>query len=68
METICVEGGVYMNKEFHYYITYLIAARAGLCPNEAFKVAYSSQYVDDNDIVSEILNPQDEDYANYVIP
>ena len=55
-----------MNKEFHYYITYLIAARAGLSPGEAFKVAYSSQYVDDNDIVFKIRNPQGEAYTNYI--
>lgn len=55
-----------MNNEFHYYITYLIAARAGLSPGEAFAVAYSSQYVDDNDIVFEIRNPKGENYTNYV--
>ena len=55
-----------MNNEFHYYITYLIAARAGLSPGEAFTVAYSSQYVDDNDMVFEIWNQQGETYANYI--
>lgn len=37
-----------MNKEFHYDITYLIARRAGFSRDEAFLIAYTSQYTDDN--------------------
>ena len=38
-----------MNTEFHYYITYLIAAKAGFPAEEARLLAYASQYVDNND-------------------
>lgn len=39
-----------MEIEFHYYITYLIAARAGFSPAEATVVAHSAQAVDDNHV------------------
>ncbi|MBS0236414.1 MAG: hypothetical protein JSS50_03640 [Proteobacteria bacterium] len=37
-----------MNIEFHYHLTYIIALLAGYRPDQAYTVAYSSQYVDDN--------------------
>jgi hypothetical protein len=43
-----------MNIDFHYYLTYLLAERAGFDrkiksgETEAEIIAYSSQYVDDN--------------------
>ena len=37
-----------MNIEFHYYMTHLIALRAGFKPDDAFTIAYASQYTDDN--------------------
>ncbi len=37
-----------MNIEFHYNITYILARKAKFDPEEAFTLAYSSQYVDDN--------------------
>jgi hypothetical protein len=40
-----------MNCEFHYYITYILAIRAGYNSEIAYKIAYSSQFVDDNDIL-----------------
>lgn len=43
-----------MDIEFHYYMTYLIAAKAGLDSDQAHTIAYSSQYIDDNDMVFEI--------------
>ncbi|NLI91253.1 MAG: hypothetical protein GX434_03355 [Peptococcaceae bacterium] len=55
-----------MNTEFHYYITYLIAARAGFKSKEASLLAYSSQYVDDNDIVFEICKNTPYFYSNYI--
>ncbi len=39
-----------MDIEFHYYMTYLIAARAGFRPAEAAIIAQSAQEVDDNHI------------------
>jgi len=42
-----------MDIEFHYYILYLIAARAGYGPADSYKIAYSSQFVDNNVIFLE---------------
>lgn len=39
-----------MDIEFHYYMTYLIAARAGIAPVEAAIIAQSAQEIDDNHI------------------
>jgi hypothetical protein len=39
-----------MDIEFHYYMTYLIAARAGFPPAEAAIVAQAAQEIDDNHI------------------
>jgi hypothetical protein len=36
--------------EFHYYVTYLIAARAGFNPAQAAIIAHSAQAVDDNHV------------------
>ena len=38
-----------MDIEFHYYMTFLIAGKAGFGEEDAFTIAYASQYVDDND-------------------
>jgi hypothetical protein len=40
-----------MDIEFHYYMTYLIAARAGFAPAEAGIIAHSAQEIDDNHIL-----------------
>jgi len=37
-----------MDIEFHYYMTFIIARRAGFSPNDSSVIAYSSQYTDDN--------------------
>ena len=39
-----------MDIEFHYYMTYLIAVRAGFPPGEAAVIAQAAQEVDDNHI------------------
>lgn len=36
-----------MNIDMHYYAIYYLCIAAGLEPDEAYKIAYSSQYVDD---------------------
>ncbi len=54
-----------MDIEFHYYQT-LIAKRAGFGLNEAYKIAYASQYVDDNDIIFEINKDDAHYYKNYI--
>ncbi len=55
-----------MDIEFHYYMTYLISTYAGLKPKDARKIAYSSQYVDDNDIICEVDKGKGSSYRNYI--
>lgn len=55
-----------MDIEFHYYMTYLISAYAGLEPKAARKLAYCSQYVDDNDIICEVDKGKGSSYRNYI--
>jgi hypothetical protein len=54
-----------MDIEFHYYMTYIIALRAGFKADDAYTIAYSSQYTDDNDTPYEILG-EDVPYKNYI--
>lgn len=37
-----------MDIEFHYFMTHLVALRAGFKPGDAITIAYASQYTDDN--------------------
>ena len=37
-----------MDIEFHYYITFILSRKAGYSKEDAYKIAYSSQYTDDN--------------------
>lgn len=37
-----------MRKDFHYYALYYMSLCAGVEPDTAYKIAYSSQYVDDS--------------------
>ncbi len=55
-----------MDIEFHYYMTYLIAAKAGLDANGARVVAHSSQFIDDNDIAFEVNKGKGSAYRNYI--
>ncbi len=55
-----------MDIEFHYYMTYLIAARAGFSPTEARVIATASQYVDDNDVILEVEDEEGGLYRNYI--
>ena len=55
-----------MEIEFHYYMTYLIAARAGFSPGEAETVAYASQYVDKNNRIYKIDQGKPTAYENYI--
>ena len=55
-----------MNIEFHYYITYLIAARAGI-RDEALRIlAYASQLTDANDTVYPIREGRKVIYRNRI--
>jgi hypothetical protein len=55
-----------MNIEYHFYVTYIIALRAGYSERDAFKIAYSSQYTDDNDKTLEINKGGTDAYSNYI--
>ncbi|MBW2095557.1 MAG: hypothetical protein JRI80_11770 [Deltaproteobacteria bacterium] len=37
-----------MEKDFHYYVTYALAKKAGFSHEDSHIIAYASQYVDDN--------------------
>ena len=45
-----------MNIEFHYYVTYLLALKAGFDKIASYKIAYSSQFVDDNKTVVSVVD------------
>ncbi|MBI5211813.1 MAG: hypothetical protein HY957_00380 [Nitrospirae bacterium] len=55
-----------MDIEFHYYITYIIALKAGFKSDEAYKIAYSSQFVDDNTAEFKIGKETPDEYGNYI--
>jgi hypothetical protein len=55
-----------MDIEFHYYMTFLIAAKAGFGQDDACTIAYSSQYVDDNDMIYEINKDKAQYNRNYI--
>ncbi|OGW52307.1 MAG: hypothetical protein A2Y81_06275 [Nitrospirae bacterium RBG_13_43_8] len=54
-----------MDREFHYYMTYIIALKAGFKVDDAYTIAYASQYTDDNDTTYEILGDE-APYKNYI--
>lgn len=56
-----------MDSEFHYYITGIIAHRAGFTKEESTIIAYASQLVDDNAIIYNVKDKEtNEIYSNYV--
>ena len=56
-----------MDIEFHYYLTGIIAHRAGFTTDEARIIAYSSQFVDDNHVILNVKEKGDgEVYSNYI--
>ncbi|MGJ3251084.1 MAG: DUF6765 family protein [Elainellaceae cyanobacterium] len=55
-----------MDIEYHYYINYLVAAKAGFPPKDAEIIAYASQYVDENHKIYQINVGQSTAYANYI--
>lgn len=55
-----------MDIEFHYYMTYLIATKAGLDADNSRILAHSSQFIDDNDIVFEVDKGKGFAYRNYI--
>ena len=56
-----------MDFEFHYYITGLIAQRAGFSEDDAKIITYASQFVDDNDVVLNVTDRKTgKAYSNYI--
>lgn len=55
-----------MDIEFHYYVTYILAKKAGFSRDEAYVIAYSSQYVDDNTIIFNINKKKANAFTNYI--
>jgi len=55
-----------MDIEFHYHMTWLIAARAGFPAKDTEILATSSQYTDDNSIIFEIDKAMPTAYSNYI--
>ena len=57
-----------MDIEYHYYITYLIAIKSGFEIHEAYTIAYSSQFVDDNchEYIIYSANDSQVEYKNFI--
>lgn len=55
-----------MDIEFHYYITFILSRKAGFDADEAFKIAYSSQYTDDNSYHYHVNFWDRESYINQI--
>jgi hypothetical protein len=53
-----------MDIEFHYYMTYLIAARAGFSLSDATTIAWASQGVDDNHVPISVSKGTPQYYEN----
>lgn len=55
-----------MDIEFHYYMTYLIAARAGFAPAEAAILAQAAQEIDDNHIPISVSKGTPAEYESVI--
>jgi hypothetical protein len=56
-----------MDIEFHYWITGIIARESGFTEDEAKKIAYSSQFVDENDTSLTIKDKEKKkEYRNFI--
>ncbi|MBI5919458.1 MAG: hypothetical protein HY849_08825 [Nitrosomonadales bacterium] len=56
-----------MDTEFHYWMTGLVAHRAGFSEAEAEVIAYSSEYIDENDVSYSIVDKHTgAEYINYM--
>ena len=55
-----------MDIEFHYYMTYIIARRAGFNANDSYIIAHSSQYTDDNTEHLYISQDTPDAYESYI--
>ena len=55
-----------MDIEFHYYMTYLIASRAGFSPADAATIAQAAQEVDDNHIPISVSKGTPAEYESVI--
>ena len=56
-----------MDTEYHYWITGMLAYRAGFSEVDALTIAYASEYVDENDVNYTIVQRRDKSkYRNYM--
>jgi hypothetical protein len=55
-----------MDIEFHYYMTYLIASRAGFRPAEAAVLAQAAQEIDDNHIPIAVSKGTPAEYESII--
>ncbi len=55
-----------MDIEFHYYMTYLIAAKAGYSASESTTIAHAAQSVDDNHIPIRLVDEGGISYENSI--
>lgn len=55
-----------MNKEFHYWITGLIAEQAGFTAADCRTIAFSSQYTDDNNREVQVFDSEFDPLPSYV--
>jgi hypothetical protein len=55
-----------MDKEFHYWVTGIVAESAGFPSHESRIIAYSSQFTDDNNRVMEIFDDEFDVTPSYV--
>jgi hypothetical protein len=51
-----------MEKDFHFHMTYALANVAGFTPDESHIIAYSAQYIDDN---NEVQFPEKDGRAQF---
>ena len=55
-----------MDIEFHYYMTYLIAAKAGYSASDSTTIAHAAQSVDDNHIPVRLVDDGGISYENSI--
>ena len=55
-----------MDIEFHYYMTYLIAAKAGYSVSDSTIIAHAAQSVDDNHIPVRLVDDGGISYENSI--
>lgn len=56
-----------MDIEFHYWLTGIVAYRAGFSKDDALTIAYASEYVDENDISYSVIDRRNNsEYVNFM--